>query len=66
MALVLTREYGERVQIGGEILVTVVKGRWKKDQVKLLIQAPRTVRVMRYELLRPDERAPFAPVAVER
>jgi carbon storage regulator CsrA len=47
--LVLTRKKEEKLQIGQEITITVL--RIKGNSVQLGIEAPRNVRVMRQELL---------------
>jgi carbon storage regulator len=47
--LVLSRKPGESIVIGGEVVVTVRQLR--KGQVRLSIEAPRRVPVMRQELL---------------
>jgi carbon storage regulator len=46
--LVLTRKLGERIHIGSEITITVVEVQGNK--VRLGIQAPRKVPVLRAEL----------------
>jgi carbon storage regulator len=46
--LVLTRKPGESLVIGHEITVTVLKV--EGDRVRLGIQAPPTVRILRHEL----------------
>jgi carbon storage regulator len=54
--LVLNRKIGERIVIGEDIVVTVVKVQGK--QVRLGIEAPASVSIRRKELLphdRPDE-----------
>jgi carbon storage regulator len=51
--LVLTRRTGESIIIGGEIIVTVLEVR--SDQVRIGIQAPRSVQVHREEVLRQVE-----------
>lgn len=47
--LVLSRRVGERLVIGGDIVVTVIEVR--SDGVRLGIDAPRSVRVHRAEVL---------------
>jgi carbon storage regulator len=49
--LVLTRKVGERIRIGDEIIVTVTS--LGHGKVRLGIDAPRTVPVLRAELM-PD------------
>ena len=46
--LVLTRKQGERIQIGDGIVIKVIKS--GKNTVKIGIEAPKDVRVMRGEL----------------
>ena len=46
--LVLTRKQGERIQIGDSIVIKVIKS--GKNSVKIGIEAPKEVRVMRAEL----------------
>ncbi len=51
--LVLTRKLGESIHIGNNIVLTVVS--LKANQVRLGIQAPADVRILRQELAeRPD------------
>jgi len=47
--LVLTRKTGQRIQIGDEISITVV--RLQGDQVRIGIEAPRQVSILREELV---------------
>mgnify|MGYP001573276974 CR=1 FL=1 len=53
--LALGRYEGESIQIGDDIRVTVV--RIKRCQVKLLIEAPETVRIVRTELIEREQDA---------
>ncbi|MDU4959243.1 MAG: carbon storage regulator CsrA [Sporomusaceae bacterium] len=46
--LVLTRRPGERINIGGEIVLTIVEV--KGDTVRVAIDAPRSVSIFRGEL----------------
>lgn len=46
--LVLTRKSGEAIKLGDEITITIVEVRG--NQVRIGIQAPRTIPVHRYEL----------------
>lgn len=48
--LVLTRRPGESIMIGGDITVTVLEVRG--DQIRIGIDAPRSVKVHREEVLR--------------
>jgi carbon storage regulator len=47
--LVLTRKSGESIQIGDEIEITVLS--IKNDQVKIGINAPKNLEILRKELL---------------
>lgn len=51
--LVLSRKKDERIQVGDNIFVTVVEVRG--DKVRLGIEAPREVKVMREELIEVKE-----------
>lgn len=61
--LVLSRKVGERVVIGDSIVLTVV--RVQGDRVRIGIEAPHEVPVMREELVRPPvpalQNGSFAP-----
>lgn len=46
--LVLSRKVGESIIIGNEVMVTVVE--FRGDQVRLGVEAPRSVQVYREEL----------------
>ena len=61
--LILTRRVGETVTIGDEVTVTVlgVKG----NQVRLGVQAPRTVAVHREEIHNRIKREQGGPAAAE-
>ena len=61
--LILTRRVGETVTIGDEVTVTVlgVKG----NQVRLGVQAPRTVAVHREEIHNRIKREQSGPAAAE-
>ncbi len=50
--LVLSRKSGETVQIADNISITV--SRVRSDRVRLSIEAPKSVRVVRKELAAPD------------
>jgi len=54
--LVLTRKLQEKIQIGADITITVL--RVKGNQVRVGIEAPKDVRVVRAELPRFDGSAP--------
>jgi carbon storage regulator len=56
--LVLNRKVSERIVIGDDIVVTVVKVQGK--QVRIGIEAPTSVSIRRMELLPKDEAAPAA------
>ena len=59
--LVLTRRPGESIVIGGNIVVTVLEVR--SDQVRIGIDAPRSVQVHREEVLRQMREENAAAVA---
>lgn len=59
--LVLTRRAGESIVIGNDIVVTVLEVRG--DQVRIGIDAPRSVSVHREEIFRAVERENAAAVA---
>lgn len=64
--LVLSRKPGERILIGDEVSVTIV--RIGPNTVRLGIDAPRSMNIVREELCHPDEahaRAHEVSVAVE-
>jgi carbon storage regulator len=48
--LVLTRKAGERIQIGGDVVLEILEVR--QGQVRLGIEAPRHVRIYREEIAR--------------
>lgn len=56
--LVLSRKQNEKVIIGGNIVVTIVQ--IKQNQVRIGIQAPDNVEILREELV-PTEDLPEAP-----
>lgn len=60
--LVLSRKTQERIQIGDNVVVTVL--RVKGNMVRIGIEAPKDVRVMRGEL--PAKEEPASEVTVER
>lgn len=53
--LVLSRKPGEKIQIGDNITITVV--RVSSDNVRLGIEAPREIEVLRSELVQVEEDA---------
>jgi carbon storage regulator len=53
--LVLTRKRGERIMIGEDVVITVLEV--SGDQVRVGIEAPRSVKVMREEVLSEVEKA---------
>ncbi len=59
--LVLTRRPGESIIIGGDITVTVLEVRG--DQIRIGIDAPRSVKVHREEVLREITRTNTEAVA---
>lgn len=60
--LVLSRRRSERIVIGSSIRITVVK--LDGNQVRLGIEAPGTLPIVRSELLERDSRDPDGPDAV--
>lgn len=64
--LVLTRKEGEKIRIGDDIVVTVV--RTGNDKVRLGIEAPSETVILRSELqeTKKEEAIPFASVEVAR
>ncbi len=60
--LVLNRKIGERIVIGDDIVVTVVKVQGR--QVRIGIEAPATVSIRRKELLPQEMSAQDAPHAL--
>jgi carbon storage regulator CsrA len=55
MALTLTRRYGERLIVGDDIRIIIRRG-CRPNNVRLTIEAPKHVRVVREELLSLSER----------
>jgi len=53
MALVLSRQVTEEILIGEDILIRVVEIRGHK--VRILVEAPQHIRVMRMEILNREE-----------
>ncbi len=49
MALVLSRRVGESIHIGDDVVVTVVE--INKGQVRMVFTAPKSIKIMREELL---------------
>lgn len=57
MPLSLTRKEGEAIKIGNDILVTV--GQLRRGRVRILIQAPPEVQILRAEIAEiPEVRKP--------
>jgi len=56
--LVLSRKTGQRILIGDDITVTLV--RVDGDTVRIGIEAPETVRILREELKKKQPRQPVA------
>jgi carbon storage regulator len=54
--LVLSRRAGERIQIGDSIVITVV--RVGPQEVRLGIEAPKEIEIVRSELIEPDSSRP--------
>jgi len=61
--LVLSRRVGERIQIGPDIVVTVA--RLTGNSVRIAVEAPKSVKIVRSELAAGDaaHAAKFAPVS---
>lgn len=57
--LVLTRRDGEQIIIGNDIVLTVVESH--RDGVRIGIEAPRTTKIRRGELLNAQERQAILP-----
>jgi carbon storage regulator len=53
MSLVVTRKNGQTIMVGDNVVITVYAG----TTVKLAIDAPRDVKVLRGELERKEEKA---------
>lgn len=51
--LVLTRKLREKIVIDGDIVITVV--RIERDKVRIGVNAPPNIKVLRSELLAPDD-----------
>jgi carbon storage regulator CsrA len=62
--LVLTRKIDEQIKIGDDITITVIKLR--NNQIRLGIEAPRDVRVLRAELEETKPAQPASPVESAR
>ena len=62
--LILTRKLGERINIGDDIIVTLVE--IKGAQVKLGIEAPRHIEIYREELFEKIKGVPFSSRKGER
>ena len=62
--LVLSRKLGEKIVIGDNIVVTVVK--IDRNQIRIGIEAPQSVPVYREEIapMRPEQKPVFEEVAV--
>ena len=61
--LVLSRKIGESIMIGNEVMVTVVE--FRGDQVRIGVDAPRSVQVYREELYAEVSRQNRAAAGVE-
>ncbi|MBU6385012.1 MAG: carbon storage regulator [Planctomycetes bacterium] len=53
--LILTRKESERIYLGDDIVLTIV--RVGTDKVRIGVEAPSDVRVLRLELSEPDDRS---------
>lgn len=56
--LVLTRKHNETLSIGNDIVITIV--RVQGDSVRIGIQAPKDIRIMRSELIGTPQEATIA------
>ena len=54
--LILTRKESERIYLGDDIVLTIV--RIGGDKVRIGVEAPSNVRVLRLELSEPDSQGP--------
>ena len=54
--LILTRKESERIYLGDDIVLTIV--RIGGDKVRIGVEAPSDVRVLRLELSEPDSQGP--------
>ena len=61
--LVLTRKQGERINIGQDIVITVVQ--LDRNRVRIGIDAPDDVRILRQEILRGEEKSVAVQPAAE-
>lgn len=59
--LVLTRHAGEKINIGDDIVISVV--RLQGGRVKLGIEAPKDIPINRHDILNGNENPPFTPLA---
>ena len=62
--LVLNRKLGESIVIGDDIVVTVQQTR--NGRVRLSVEAPQSVRVLRQELLSSQSAAECSPASIRR
>lgn len=51
MALCITRRAGQKIMVGDDIEIVVTQSGYRTGVVKLAIQAPRQVKIVREELL---------------
>lgn len=49
--LVISRKQGDSVKIGDDVLVKINYIDWDRGQVSLAIEAPRSVKILRTELI---------------
>lgn len=59
--LVLTRKVGESIKIGDDVIVTVVRGIGHENKVRLGIEAPRHISLVRTELIEEDKEGSRSP-----
>ena len=52
--LILTRKEGQSIKIGDNIVITI--GAFGRDQVKIAIEAPRDVPILRDDAIRKEKR----------
>ncbi|WP_159599249.1 carbon storage regulator [Agromyces humi] len=62
--LILARKFGEKLLIGDDITITIERGR-AGDQVRVHIDAPKTVRILRAEVRDEVERQNREAIAAD-
>ena len=53
--LVLARKVGERIRIGDDVVLVVLEVNLERRSVRLGVEAPRRVKVLRSELVKPQQ-----------